>query len=125
MFRALCLFGCLLGSAAAWGVDRSSLDTAQYAVSERSLIHDSQGLIDAGSLPKAKILLEMGMQHYPKSDQLLALYGQLLYQQGEADKAEHYLMQALRLNGGNTIALQYIKLIRLVRSYRESEDAQE
>ena len=92
--------------------------------SSRAAIVYGEDLVEGGEFDEAIEFLDRATQVYPEDDRLLTLYGQALYESKQIRDAEEVFMRAMRLNPLNTVAKNYVDVIRGIKVARDSEQSQ-
>lgn len=90
----------------------------------RVVIVTAQQLIENGEFDQAKTYLIEALDNYPDNSVILALYGQALYENKEIEEAELQFMDALRIDPLNSLAKDYVEVIRATSSASVSEQTQ-
>lgn len=96
---------------------------AQKIDSQKVSIVKAQIKIDNGEFSEAIIYLSKATEEHPTADVLFALYGQALYENKQIVKAEEQFRQALRINPLNTVAKNYVEVIRATNTATVSENS--
>ncbi|QDV22512.1 tetratricopeptide repeat protein [Aureliella helgolandensis] len=75
--------------------------------------------IDSGELKQATVECEKGLEEFGKSPALLLVYGSALLENGQADRAEQILKEAIRMGAGAQLANSYLMRALLLQGKRE------
>ena len=84
----------------------------------------AQQLVDSGETTQAVQFLEQALAKFPGDDNLHTLYGEALWDAKEPERAEAAFRQALTINPQNTVAKNFVEVIRAIRNASVSEDVQ-
>lgn len=90
----------------------------------RVVIVKAQQLIEDGEFKRAQNYLIDALQDHPENSVILALYGVALYENKEIEEAELQFMDALRIDPLNSLAKDYVEVIRATSSASVSEQTQ-
>ena len=112
-----------------WGLAQTTAEQSpsrdeRALKSPRAAIVYGENLVEGGDFDEAIAFMDRATARYPTDDRLLTLYGQALYESRQIKEAEDVFMRAMRLNPLNTVAKNYVDVIRGIKVARDSEQAQ-
>jgi len=97
----------------------------KYLTSKRKAEVFATRVVDDGEFERAELFISQALKSYPRSDHLLTLYGQTLYESRDIEQAESYFMAALQVNPLNKVAKAYVEVIRETSEASTSQELQQ